>query len=357
MWFGSAVRAIAILMIVLAVNDSALAGKKIALCIGIDQYGGANQLSGCVNDAREWQGFFNGAGFENGAGSPVQTLLDGAANRNGIIGAIRTVVERAVSGDIVVIQYSGHGTFLPGGQDEAQDEAIVPVDLDVIVDDDIGLLIDRAVPGVGIYIFFDCCHSGTGTRVFAPPVARPRAFGDQTKARFMTATPAMIANARQRHLARTRSRSRGIFEANPRMREILFAACQPDENSIETNGHGVFTTAALRVLQNGFSGSNSTFIQNVVAAMGQSRPQTPQISCAPGNENLPFFSSGTATQQPGTTPIPPGQVSANTTFEEILATLNKISGIAVELPPKRSLIPPQNIDELIEYLNGIAADE
>lgn len=322
-------------------------GQKTALCIGIDQYGGSNQLSGCVNDARAWARFFEGSGFQ------VKLLLDGDATYNGILRSIEDAISQARAGDVVAVQYAGHGTRIPdtdGDEVDGEDEAIVPIDFsssDVIVDDVLGPVFDRAANGAGVYVFFDCCHSGGATRLLSPPTLISRGSRDQVKVRFMPPTEAMIARHRERQRELRRG-SRGVIESDPRMREVLFAACQPSEVSLETNGHGMFTTAALSILQNGFAGlTNSTFIQNVVAVLGSSRQQTPQLSCADGMQNLPLFSLATGG--------PSGPVSPST-LDDVIKALKEIArGSAAPAPTAPASASSNSMEDLVAGLNAIAA--
>ena len=160
--------------------------RRKALCIGIDEYPGSNRLSGCVNDANVWARFFKGQGFD------VTTLTDGDATFDGILGEMRSLVGSASAGDVLAIHYSGHGTRVPDENSEevdAMDEALVPIDFDsngLIIDDLIGPILDAAVDDVSINVFFDCCHSGGGTRLLAS-----RTTTDE-KARFMPLTQKML---------------------------------------------------------------------------------------------------------------------------------------------------------------------
>ena len=79
---------------------------KRALCIGINDYPGTgSDLSGCVNDAKDWAGMLTGRGFE------VTTMLDKDATKAKIASAMTEVVKGAGYGDLAVITYSGHGTL------------------------------------------------------------------------------------------------------------------------------------------------------------------------------------------------------------------------------------------------------
>src|SRR3954453_6397605 len=81
---------------------------KLALCIGINDYPGTvNDLSGCVNDAQDWSAALDARGFT------VRQLIDKAATKKAMQGEMERLVKDAKSGDVAVIQYSGHGSELP----------------------------------------------------------------------------------------------------------------------------------------------------------------------------------------------------------------------------------------------------
>ena len=112
--------------------------QRRALCIGIDAYAGRNRLGGCVNDTKKWSKFFTDRKFQ------VTVLTDQQATFDGIVTAIKTLIDSAVSGDIVAIHFSGHGTRVPDTSKQevdGKDEALVPIDFGTkgfIVDDLIG---------------------------------------------------------------------------------------------------------------------------------------------------------------------------------------------------------------------------
>lgn len=77
---------------------------KYALCIGINNYPGTqNDLSGCINDAKDWADELKARGFE------VTSLLDAQATKAAMAEGMRAVIGEAKYGDAVVITYSGHG--------------------------------------------------------------------------------------------------------------------------------------------------------------------------------------------------------------------------------------------------------
>ena len=268
--------------------------ERNALCIGIDAYPGSNRLSGCVNDANAWADFFKRQGFG------VSKLIDHEATFEGILGEMRSLVGSASSGDVIAIQYSGHGTNIPdedGEELDGQDEALVPIDFEsngFIIDDLIGPILDTAAAGVAINVFFDCCHSGGGTRLLVSPTT------SDEKARFMPLTHNMLvahrkAESRRKTEAKRTTKAlktRGFpkIVSDAAMREVLFAACQPFELALESGGNGQFTLAAMSVLGSGSSNlTNAGFLQKTIAAMGGSRKQTPQLSSPKPLENQSFL--------------------------------------------------------------------
>ncbi|MEZ4660857.1 MAG: caspase family protein [Caldilineaceae bacterium] len=190
------------------VPSSALGGgRRRALCIGIDEYPSA-PLSGCVADAQMWAETLQGLGFE----TPT-LLLNGAATRSTILNAMTDLVASSRPGDVVVIQYAGHGTHLPdvsgdeAGEDSPDDEALCPADYDsgaFLIDDDIGAMFAQTPAGVNVTCFLDCCHSGSITRVAVGPNLAPT---PGEKARFLKPTPAMIEAHRRFRQARGAQRS------------------------------------------------------------------------------------------------------------------------------------------------------
>lgn len=309
-------------------------GKRYALCVGIDDYPAPNKLGGCVGDADDWEDYFRSQGFRD-----ITKLTDGDATLKAILDGMRDVTQNAVAGDIVAIQYSGHGTSVPdssGDEPDGNDEALVPVDFEsngFLIDDDIGAVFDEAPKGVAINVFFDCCHSGTATRLLVPK-RKTRALGE--KVRYLAATEEMIevhqrAVQRRRVAAKKDRKSRGIeLSVNPVMREVVFAACQPSELALESNGNGAFTRAAMKVLKSSVSGQNNTMIvQAIIAEMGSSRSQTPQLSCPPSLQTAQFFatsSDGTRDERTDSNAKPfPGNSSQALTFNDLPAILDSLS--------------------------------
>src|SRR3972149_11192340 len=139
---------------------------KQALCIGINDYPGTdNDLSGCVNDANDW------AAALGARGVTVKKLLNKQATGKGMRAAIAAIVADAAKGDLVVIQYSGHGSFVPdedGDEPDGTDECLCPDDLKdegPITDDELFDLFSARPQGARGLMISASCHSGTPARL------------------------------------------------------------------------------------------------------------------------------------------------------------------------------------------------
>jgi hypothetical protein len=139
---------------------------KLGLCIGVNNYPGTHMdLAGCVNDAKDWAAELGGRGFE------VTQLLDDKATRAAMVDAFKSVIGAAGKGDVVVITFSGHGTYVPdlnGDEIDGLDEALCPYDIQTgggaLIDDEIHAMFAARKPGVRLVLISDSCHSGTVTR-------------------------------------------------------------------------------------------------------------------------------------------------------------------------------------------------
>jgi hypothetical protein len=252
-------------------------GRRMALCVGIDTYPTA-PLGGCVNDAQAWAAAFTGLGFDT-----PRMLLDRQATRAAIVRELETLVHGSRAGDVIVFQYAGHGTQVPdldgdeaGGDSAGEDEALCPWDFasgDMLVDDDMRAIFGRLPDGVNLTCFFDCCHSGTITRMAvggaAPAVAPGR------RARFVRANAQVIENfIAKRQAGGTRGVRSRAPSSEDAMREVVFSACLSREVALENDGHGDFTRRALQVLaQSGAGLSNGDFADRVTQAFGPAPQQ------------------------------------------------------------------------------------
>lgn len=255
-----------------------------ALCIGIDDYPTA-PLGGCAADAQMWHSALSELGFVS------KKLLNGEASRAGILGELETIVRNSAPGDVLIVQYSGHGTTVPDDthdEEDGQDQALCPHDFaegHLLVDDDVADVFAKLPNGVNLTCFFDCCHSGTITRFAVGDSTTPH---DRTtrKARYVKADAKLI----QRHRDFRHRLGRGV-SSGPRafsaargpagMREVVFSACRRDEVAYESDGHGEFTRRAVPMLGEALKMTNKEFQSRMVEAFGTQPSQHPILDCAP----------------------------------------------------------------------------
>lgn len=253
--------------------------RRRALCVGIDDYPAPDTLSGCTADARAWTRVLHDLGFE------TETLLDGRATREAILTRLVTLVGDSRPGDVLVFQYSGHGTSVQDlDGDEPRDEALCPVDHAagaLIIDDDLAEVFGTVAAGVNLTCFLDCCHSGTATRrVFAELAGSgglATAADVGRRPRFLTPTAA-LESAHRSFRARTGPSTSGRARGPESMREVTFSACRDDQLAWESGGQGDFTRLATGRLAGGIAGlSNQAFLDRVLADFGPARRQDPEL--------------------------------------------------------------------------------
>ncbi len=168
-----------------------------ALLIGAADYQNPNinKLKGPPNDVTlmwrlltEKRGFDPGNvtvladGLKDKAGQPRFPKVNGEPKREAILKAFAMLAEKAKSGDLVMIFYSGHGTEQPVkdlSQDPERsnlDQVMLPTDAgdydpktktvrNGIVDDEIGAALDKIRDkNADVWVVIDACHAGSMTR-------------------------------------------------------------------------------------------------------------------------------------------------------------------------------------------------
>jgi hypothetical protein len=240
--------------------------NKTALCIGINDYPGtANDLQGCVNDAKDWAAELKRRGFT------IKMLLDSQATGKAILDTALVLIAAAKKGDWVVITNSSHGSQVPdknGDEKDKLDECLCPYDIMTkgpVIDDDLYKVLASHKDGVHVVLISDSCHSGSVSRAFEMPV--------KGKKRYLPMN--IFVNA-----VSTRADSIPKYFKQP---GLLLGGCLDNEYSYDTefNGrpNGAFTYFALQALKD--LPENSNF-QNWYSAIRKflptsEYPQTPTI--------------------------------------------------------------------------------
>jgi hypothetical protein len=256
--------------------------------VGINDYPESNlDLTGCVNDAGDWQQVLEARGYH------VQTLLDADATRARLLAALGALVSKASHGDTLVFTFSGHGSWLPDAsrdEPDARDELLCPHDVmndQFILDDDLCRLFEAKPADARLFMIADCCHSGTMTR-YSPsaPAAVP------TKARFL---PPYVFARGDRNLERAIDRAVNT-PAPTRLAYpvLLFAGCQDAELSYDSvfNGrpNGVFTRTAIDALQRRAPSTPRAWLDEIRLTLpSEAYPQTPQLFGATDALTGPMF--------------------------------------------------------------------
>lgn len=245
--------------------------KKLALCIGINDYPGvAGDLRGCVNDANDWAALLRAEGYEI-----VAMIFDSQATKATMLGAMQSVVGRAGFGDRVVITYSGHGSWVPdrdGDEADRRDETLVPYDYaagNMITDDELHAVFSTRKHGVRLTMMSDSCYSGTVTRFLSqgsaegtPRFVSPADVGVMTESR---------AAELEQKVVKTSSRASAILLSGSSDLEVSYDA------PIDGRYRGAMTAAALSAYRPGMSWAAwHRAIRKILPSANY--PQSPQLS-------------------------------------------------------------------------------
>lgn len=257
--------------------------SRKALCVGINNYPGtANDLSGCVNDAKDWAAALKTRGYD------ITMLLDDKATRANMVSELTKLVTGAAKDDVLVFTYSGHGSWMPdddGDEADGRDEMLCPYDINhqqYLIDDDIADIFAKKAHGARLHFISDSCHSGSVSK-FAPPGP-----GEQTRIRFLppeTFLPKnQIAAARRVALAPA---TRQKYPA------LLAAGCMDVQVSYDANfnnrPNGAFTYWALKELDKKPE-TPTQWMKGIRSHLPSSTyPQTPQLFGSRTAKRGPMF--------------------------------------------------------------------
>jgi hypothetical protein len=137
--------------------------NKNALLIGCNYNNSNYQLNGCINDVNNLKSIINRTGFNN-----INILTDDTEtkpNKSNILTELTKLLSNSNNNDLLFFSYSGHGSQLVdrnGDETDGRDEVMVPLDFNVITDDELKTVIQTYLkPNVTLFALFDCCNSGT----------------------------------------------------------------------------------------------------------------------------------------------------------------------------------------------------
>lgn len=202
---------------------------KVALLFAINNYpGGDNDLNGCLNDQANVASKL--PDFQ------IRAFKDSEVTVARFLDEIKRALFAAVENDVILIHYSGHGTYVTdmhGDEADGYDEALYLYDRS-LVDDEFGAVLDHVPKGVTVVILLDSCFSGGSTRF------------------------TVLDADKQSKFVRTSEDSRpgkklSSFAREGAIKWIVFSGCSERQTSADAfiNGafRGAFTFYAMRALQ------------------------------------------------------------------------------------------------------------
>jgi hypothetical protein len=227
--------------------------------------GWSGDLTACEFDAKDMEKICQAAGMT------TTTLLTEAATSEAVLAALDEAAAALVSGDLLVVSYSGHGgQFEDENADEADglDEPWLLYDRQLI-DDDLYQRWASFAEGVRIVVLSDSCHSGSVVKAqlgSGPPGALADVY---TGGRFMPADVNLRDNAARKELydhvlAATPKEGEQALKA----RVLLMSGCQDNQTSADGDRNGLFTGTLREVWADGaFEGGYRKFLTAIKAAM------------------------------------------------------------------------------------------
>lgn len=136
---------------------------KKALLIGINYINTQYALSGCIDDTNRMKLLLEKRGFNT-----FEILTDLTyvkPTKQNILDKFKELIIKAVSGDILFVYFSGHGSYTfdrSGDETDGKDEMIFSSDLQGVLDDELNSILSNHMKReVTIICLFDSCHSGT----------------------------------------------------------------------------------------------------------------------------------------------------------------------------------------------------
>lgn len=231
-------------------------------------HGWSGELLACEADAKAMSRIASSEGFN------ATTLLTAQATRSNIENSILDAAKTLKSGDIFMLDYSGHGGDLPdlnGDEIDAQDETWCLYDGE-LVDDELNVLLSKFAAGVRVLVFSDSCHSGTVTKAayLMPDIDVTNSNVDSTGARyrFMPSTLALHTYEDNKEfydgILKKKINDADLVKASV----LLISGCQDNQLSKDGIFNSLFTAKLLEVWRDGnFDGDYGYFHKMITMRM------------------------------------------------------------------------------------------
>ena len=270
-----------------------------ALLVGINDYPDpVPRLGGCLNDLEVLQVFLQTQATKNNLQLHLRTLKNEEARRDRLIQAFRKHLGQAKAGDQVLFAFSGHGS-----QEQAPPElwhlepdrlnetllcwdSRLPSSRDLADKELAHLIAEVAAQGPQITVILDCCHSGSGSRLFNARYVEP-----DRRPRFIESYLWHLTST-----TRSASENSQLLKV-PRARHILLAACRDIETAKEdlSKKRGAFSYFLMETL-NSSTGAltyRDVFKRTHALVTSQVPNQTPQLEATHDDDlDLPFLGLG-----------------------------------------------------------------
>lgn len=230
---------------------------KQSLIIGLNSidsksksYGFASSgdLVGPEKDVERMNSLLSTQGFSN------RLLKAEEATRDNILSSLSLASKTLNSGDTFVFYYSGHGVQVKdtnGDEEDGFDEAFAAYD-QLLLDDDIGVCLSKFKKGVKIIMISDSCNSGTNFASSQEELSRENL--------------ALNAYHRQSHGLNTLFVQNTTSPSQPQIKAevIHLSAAEDGRTAPDTNNGGVFTSALIKIFNNGkFKGGYQSFFKRL----------------------------------------------------------------------------------------------
>ncbi len=221
-----------------------------------NHYGSSGALKSCENDARYMRKIANDLGYIS------ELVLTQRATRKKVYESLRTLAEKSIAEDLVIITYSGHGSFVPDFNhdelDDTNDETWCLYDAQLI-DDEIFYLLSKFKEGVRVLLVTDSCHNGTIYKMID--------FGDDLIPKGLDTEKSI----------RVYQKNKLFYENIPLLYSLLpkedckasvitISACSDFETTGAGNerySYSLFTKSLKTVWDGNFKGNYSQFVENI----------------------------------------------------------------------------------------------
>lgn len=231
--------------------------NKKALLIGINYNDTVHQLNGCIQDTNSVSSFLESKGYLD-----IKKLTDETEikpTRENIMNELSNILKNSEDGDLIFIYYSGHGSYvLDKNNDELdrRDEVIVPLDFNVILDDELKSIINNNMKqNTNVIAIFDCCNSGTALDLRYQCLERLN-YDNITENLKNEETPGNV---------------------------IFISGCRDEQVSVELiidgKTQGAMTWSLLNVLNKTPNISWRNLVKNIRGILKYTSYQVPQLSC------------------------------------------------------------------------------